>query len=63
MHFAGYRIEELYPRRTRRATALNWLLGWIEEQEAELAEEGPMPKLLKPPENPSKGHPGDGEIE
>ena len=25
--FGGYRIGELYPRRTRRATAVNWLLA------------------------------------
>ena len=27
--FQGYRIGELYPRRTRRATAVNWLLAWL----------------------------------
>jgi len=27
LQFAGYRIGELYPRRTRRATAVSWLLA------------------------------------
>ncbi len=27
--FAGYRIGELTPRRTRRATAVNWLLSYL----------------------------------
>ena len=29
LQFGGYRINELYPRRTRRATAVNWLLAWL----------------------------------
>ena len=28
LNFKGYKINELYPRRTRRATAVNWLLYW-----------------------------------
>ncbi len=27
--FEGYRIHELTPRRTRRATAVNWLLSYL----------------------------------
>jgi len=26
LNFKGYKINELYPRRTRRATAVNWLI-------------------------------------
>ena len=57
--FDGYRIDELYPRRTRRATAVNWLLAWLLSQEKGLPEEGAMPPLLDPPEDPTNGHPGD----
>ena len=32
LQFAGYRIGELYPRRTRRATAVSWLLAWLAER-------------------------------
>ena len=28
LNFKGYKINELYPRRTRRATAVNWLIYW-----------------------------------
>ncbi|BAY53056.1 hypothetical protein NIES2134_118620 [Thermostichus vulcanus NIES-2134] len=31
--FAGYEIKELNPRRTRRATAVNWLLSYMATQE------------------------------
>ena len=57
--FSGYRIGELYPRRTRRATAVNWLLAWLAERGETLADEGPMAPELPPPENPVQGHPGD----
>lgn len=30
--FAGYEIKELNPRRTRRATAVNWLLSYMATQ-------------------------------
>ena len=30
--FTGYRIGELHPRRTRRATVVNWLLAWLAER-------------------------------
>ena len=42
LQFQGYRIGELYPRRTRRATAVNWLLAWLAQLEMPLAEQGPM---------------------
>ena len=57
--FAGYRIGELYPRRTRRATAVNWLLAHLAERGEPLPENGPLPALLEPPPDPVQGHPGD----
>ncbi|MFM9111509.1 MAG: DUF1823 family protein [Prochlorococcaceae cyanobacterium] len=57
--FAGYRIGELYPRRTRRATAVNWLLAWLAARGEALPEQGPLPELLEPPADPVAGHPGD----
>ena len=60
--FAGYRIDELYPRRTRRATAVNWLLAHLAEQEEPLPETGPLPPLLVPPPDPRSGHPGDPAV-
>ena len=57
--FGGYTIGELYPRRTRRATAVNWLLAHLAEQGEPLPETGPLPELLPPPADPVAGHPGD----
>ena len=57
--FAGYRIGELYPRRTRRATAVSWLLAHLAQQGEPLAETGPLPPLLDSPADPVAGHPGD----
>ncbi len=57
--FAGYRIGELYPRRTRRATAVNWLLAHLAERGEPLPEQGPLPPLLEQPADPVAGHPGD----
>lgn len=57
--FAGYRIGELFPRRTRRATAVNWLLAHLAERGETLPETGPLPPLLEPPLDPRCGHPGD----
>ena len=57
--FAGYRIGELYPRRTRRATAVNWLLAHLAERGEPLPESGPLPPLLEAPADPVRGHPGD----
>ena len=59
LDFTGYRIDELYPRRTRRATAVNWLLAWLEDSNEELLEVGPLPELLPAPSDPLRGHPGD----
>ncbi len=60
--FAGYRVNELVPRRTRRATAVNWLLAQLAERGEPLPEAGPMPPLLEPPANPLTGHPGDPPV-
>jgi len=57
--FAGYRIGELYPRRTRQATAVSWLLAHLAERGETLPEAGPLPPLLEPPTDPVAGHPGD----
>ena len=57
--FAGYRIGELYPRRTRRATAVNWLLAHLAERGEPLPDLGPLPHLLDQPADPVAGHPGD----
>jgi hypothetical protein len=57
--FAGYRIGELYPRRTRRATIVNWLLAHLAERGEALPDSGPLPPLLEPPLDPVQGHPGD----
>lgn len=32
--FEGYKVNELNPTRTRRATAANWLLGALEDQDS-----------------------------
>ena len=57
--FAGYTIGELYPRRTRRATAVNWLLAHLAQHGEPLPEHGPLPELLPLPADPVAGHPGD----
>jgi hypothetical protein len=57
--FGGYRIGELFPRRTRRATAVNWLLAHLAERGAPLPATGPLPELLDVPADPVAGHPGD----
>jgi hypothetical protein len=57
--FAGYKIGGLYPRRTRRATAVNWLLAHLAERGEPLPETGPLPALLELPADPVAGHPGD----
>ncbi len=63
LNFSGYRIGELYPRRTRRATAVNWLLAWLAERGQDLDEVGPIPKCMEPPGCPLQGHPGDPPVE
>jgi hypothetical protein len=62
MAFAGYRIGELYPRRTRRATAVNWLLAWLAQRGEPLLERGPLAPELPVPEDPVQGHPGDRAV-
>jgi hypothetical protein len=42
--FKGYKVGELVPRKTRRATAVNWLLGHLKEQNL-------LP--VQPPDRPS----------
>ena len=60
--FGGYRLGELYPRRTRRATAVNWLLAHLAERGAPLPDNGPLPQLLPAPVDPVAGHPGDRSV-
>ncbi|MCX5945532.1 MAG: DUF1823 family protein [Cyanobacteria bacterium] len=60
--FGGYRIGELYPRRTRRAVAVSWLLAHLVEGDEALAESGPLPPLLAAPLDPVIGHPGDRPV-
>ena len=60
--FAGYSINELYPRRTRRATAVSWLLAHLAERGEPLPDRGPMPPLLESPADPVAGHPGDRPV-
>ncbi len=62
LNFKGYKINELYPRRTRRATAVNWLIYWAIENDCFSKDNGLMPSLSSPPVNPVKGHFGDPEI-
>ena len=59
LNFGGYRIDQLYPRRTRRATAVNWLLAWLVSAGEPLPEDGALPALLDAPADPVQGHPGD----
>ena len=60
--FGGYRIGELYPRRTRRATAVNWLLADLAVRGESLPEHGPLPPLLEPPADPEAGPPGEPPV-
>ena len=62
LDFKGYKINELYPRRTRRATAVNWLIFWCIESKFILKENDKLPILSIPPFNPIHGHNGDPEI-
>ncbi len=63
LDFKGYAIGELYPRRTRRATAVNWLVAWTLNRKEQLPQSGPLPPLLVEPINPLLGHPGDLPVE
>jgi len=62
LNFKGYKINELYPRRTRRATAVNWLIYWAIENKCFSNDEVIIPSTSSPPVNPVKGHFGDPEI-
>jgi len=62
LNFKGYKINELYPRRTRRATAVNWLIYWAIENGCFSNDNHIIPSTGLPPVNPAKGHFGDPEI-
>ena len=62
LFFKGYKINELYPRLTRRATAINWLLAWSELSGNPIPEEGLIPTPKEKPSNPINGHPNDPPI-
>ena len=60
--FKGYKINELYPRRTRRATAVNWLIYWAIENDSFSNSNNVIPSPSSPPVNPLIGHFGDPAI-
>jgi len=62
LNFKGYKINELYPRRTRRATAVNWLIYWAIESNSFSIKEDKLPAVSTPSVNPAIGHLGDPEI-
>ena len=63
LNFKGYKINELYPRRTRRATAVNWLIYWAIDFKSFVNDnENNLPILSTPSSDPSKGHAGDPRI-
>ena len=62
LNFNGYKITELYPRRTRRATAVNWLIYWSIESNSSLDDVCKLPNLSPSSPDPAKGHYGDPEI-
>jgi len=62
LDFKGYKINELYPRRTRRATAVNWLIYWAIENDCFSNDNNALPRTYTPPANPAAGHFGDPEI-
>ena len=62
LNFKGYKINELYPRRTRRATAVNWLIYWSIESNSLCIKDDKLPEASFPPINPVMGHFGDPEI-
>ena len=62
LNFKGYKINELYPRRTRRATAVNWLIYWSLESNSFSLKEDKLPVVSSPSLNPAIGHLGDPEI-
>ena len=62
LNFKGYKISELYPRRTRRATAVNWLIYWSIKSNSFSIKEDKLPAVSSPSVNPAIGHLGDPEI-
>ena len=48
LNFKGYKINELYPRRTRRATAVNWLIYWTIENDCFSKDNGLIPSPNSP---------------
>ncbi len=62
LNFKGYKISELYPRRTRRATAVNWLIYWSIKSNSFFNKEDKLPAVSSPSLNPAIGHLGDPEI-
>ena len=62
LNFQGYKINELYPRRTRRATVVNWLIYWSIESNSFSNREDKLPAVSTPSVNPAIGHLGDPEI-
>ena len=62
LNFQGYKINELYPRRTRRATVVNWLIYWSIESKSFSNREDKLPAVSSPSVNPAIGHLGDPEI-
>ena len=62
LNFKGYKINELYPRKTRRATTVNWLIYWALENDCFSNDNDVIPGSTLPPVNPLKGHLGDPEI-
>ena len=62
LNFRGYQINELYPRRTRRATAVNWLIYWTIENDCFSNSNDVIPSPCSTPVNPAIGHVGDPEI-
>ena len=48
LNFKGYKLNELYPRRNRRITAVNWLISWAKDSKSNICEEGIMPNLTNP---------------
>ena len=62
LNFKGYKIKELNPRITRRATATNWLINWSIQSKQSIKESDTLPKLSFPYSDPTKGHYGDPDI-
>ena len=62
LNFKGYKINELYPRRTRRATVVNWLIYWSIESNSFSLKEDRLPAISSPSLNPAVGHLGDPDI-